>query len=67
MTQETKYYSFIERFLTNYLSKPVLDKLSPEQKIDQFRNMFEPDIKIEAISDMAKIEVEAKKQEIIDN
>lgn len=64
---ETKYFDYIKRFLEQFLPMLMLEKLSSEEKIEKFRDLFKKDIRVEAICDMAEIEVEAMKDEKIEN
>jgi len=63
---ETKYFDYIERFLEQILPIFYLNKLDPQGKIEKFKSLFKKDIKIEAICDMASIEVEAMREEEVE-
>ena len=62
---ETKYFSFIESVLANLYPLRELVKYDPRQKIEMFHKAFQDDIKIDAMADMAKLEIEAEKDEAL--
>ena len=55
---ETKYYLYIYQFLANFYPTALLKKMSSYEIIDKFRSCYEPNIQIDALCDMAKIEVD---------
>ena len=52
-----KYYRYIEQFLGNFYPLAIIDKMTPEEIIDKFQGCYEPNIQIDALCDMARLEI----------